>query len=230
MAEIKTRILLRNDEAANWESSTLSLRKGEAAVSFQNGKPTVHIASADNQTFADAPSLAAEAQVYQVEMAADETDVEAAIAAVVGDNSLSSGDAAIVKTPIAADKYSYTCYIYNGSDWAAADGNYRADNVYFDNDLTYTANIGVYSVPSSGSGTIPAEGKNIKEVLSTILAKEDCPKIKTPVSISVSGTNSEVEIGTTVNLSYSISTNAGAYTYGPATGIAFSDFTATCAG
>lgn len=229
MAEIQTRILLRNDDAAAWEGSTLQLKKGEAAISFDNGKPQVRIASEDNQTFSQAPALASEAAVYQVTLEPDETDVEAAIAKVVGKNFLSSGDAAIVRAPIVGDKYSYTCYIYNGESWAAADGNYRSDNVYFDSDLTYTANIGVFSVPSSGSGTIPAEGKNVKEVLSSILAAPKNPTTNQPY-ITVSGTTSEVEIGTTVNLSYTINTNAGSYTYGPATGVTFETYSATCNG
>lgn len=106
-------------------------------------------------------------------------------------------------------------------------GNYDASTVYFDKDLTYTANIGVFSVPSSGSGTIPAAGKSVQDVLSSILAAPKNPSTSQP-SISVSGTNSEVEIGTKVALSYTINTNAGSYTYGPATGVTFTSYTATC--
>lgn len=230
MAEIQTRIILRNDADSAWESSTLALKKGEAAVEIKGDKAKLKVATADNQTFAAAPYIGGEeANVFQVELGSDETDIEAAIAATVGSTELAKGDIAIVKASIAGDKYSYTCYIYDGTNWAAADGNYRSDNVYFDSDLTYTANIGVFSVPSSGSGIIPAEGKNVKEVLSSILAAPKNPTTNQPY-ITVSGTTSEVEIGTTVNLSYTINTNAGSYTYGPATGVTFETYSATCDG
>lgn len=40
-------------------------------------------------------------------------------------------DIFVVKTLISGDKYSYTAYVYNGSAWAAMDGNYNAESVYF---------------------------------------------------------------------------------------------------
>ena len=57
---------------------------------------------------------------------------------------------------------SRTAYSYDGAKWCAMDGNYNAENVYFDSDLTYTAPIGVMTVPSSGAGKISAAGKNVK--------------------------------------------------------------------
>lgn len=37
MAEIKTRIQLRNDSLSNWNSSNLTLLKGEVAIATLNG-------------------------------------------------------------------------------------------------------------------------------------------------------------------------------------------------
>ena len=107
------------------------------------------------------------------------------------------------------------------------DGNYSAENVYFEEDLTYTAPIGVKVVPASGSGTIAAQGKNVKEVLASILAEEKNPQIIQP-SASLSSTNiGSKEVGTNIAINYEISTSAGSYQYGPATGVTFSDYTAT---
>lgn len=220
MAEIKTKILLRNDETANWESSSLVLSKGEAAVEFtEDSKAKIKIGDG-NSTFNALPYVGGdEAQVFQV-ATLEELETKSA----------NPGDMGIVIAAIGeTDKRTYTAYVYDGSAWKAFDGNYDAANVYFDDDLTYTANIGVYTVPSSGSGTIPAEGKNIKEVLSSILAAPKNPTTSQPY-ITVSGTNTEVEIGTTVNLAYTINTNAGSYTYGPATGVSFTSYSATCNG
>jgi hypothetical protein len=82
------------------------------------------------------------AAVYQVTLLDDETHEEA-IKRIVGDAFVSSGDIAIVKDPIANNKYEYTSYVYTGEVWAAMDGNYNATNIYFDTDLTITEDIGV---------------------------------------------------------------------------------------
>ena len=127
MAEIKTRIILRNDTAENWENSEVKLKKGESAVEIVDGKAKLKIATADDQTFASAAYVGgAEANVFQVELAADETDIEAAINRVVGTTELAIGDIAIVKAGIAGDKHSYTSYVWDGANWAATDGNYSA--------------------------------------------------------------------------------------------------------
>ena len=47
------------------------------------------------------------------------------------------------------------------------DGNYNAENVYFDEDLMTTTAVGVIKL-TNGQATIPAAGKNLKEVFNTI--------------------------------------------------------------
>ena len=104
------------------------------------------------------------------------------------------------------------------------DGNYNAENVYFAEDLTYTKQIGeLPAVPASGAATLSAKGKNIKTVLSSILAQRKQPSVNNP-TVTLSGTqgNLEREIGTTITVSgktLGASLSAGSYTYGPATGV-----------
>ena len=99
------------------------------------------------------------------------------------------------------------------------DGNYDASNVYFDADFTATEKVGTISIPSSGSTTVAAQGKSLKEFLAGLLAAEKQPSKTDPaVSVSVS-TGKAYEVGTTVTPTYSASLSAGSYTYGPATGI-----------
>ena len=74
-----------------------------------------------------------------------------------------TGDTAIVKREITTGKNSYTAYVYDG-EWKAMDGNYRADNVYFDDDITYTVAIGTLSKPS-GSAKFNTKGKNVEQVV-----------------------------------------------------------------
>lgn len=140
------------------------------------------------------------------------------------------GDMGVVETVIDKDKKSYTAYIYDDGAWKAMDGNYDASNVYFDADLTYTAGIGVLAAPT-GSATLAAKGKSVKEVLASILAKEAYPNATNPaVSISGESGYGTFEVGTLKNLAYTGNLSAGSYTYGPATGIAATSWSASCTG
>lgn len=157
-----------------------------------------------------------------------ESDV-AAITRVVGDAEVHTGDTAIVKRVIANDKTSYTAYVYD-TEWKAMDGNYRADNVYFDDDITYTVAIGTLSKPS-GSAKFSAKGKSVEQVLSGLMAQEANPTKSNPaVSFSSTGGLGTFEIGTKKNLTYTATLSAGGYTYGPATGITAQTWEVTCNG
>lgn len=157
-----------------------------------------------------------------------EADV-AAITRVVGDAEVHTGDTAIVKRVIANDKTSYTAYVYDG-EWKAMDGNYRADNVYFDDDITYTVAIGTLAKPS-GSAKFNAKGKNVEQVFSSLMAQEANPTKSNPAVSFTTQTNfGTFEIGTKKNLVYACSLSAGGYTYGPATGITAQSWEVSCTG
>ena len=161
---------------------------------------------------------------------ADDTDDMAVIARVLGTQPAVQDDIFVVKTLIADDKYSYTSYVYEGDAWKAMDGNYSAKNVYFNQDLTATASIGVVTIPTTGSATIPAAGKSLQDVLASILAKELQPK-KTLPNVTITTTNnSSYEVGEKVVPNYSATLSAGSYTYGPATGIVATDWTVNSKG
>ena len=168
------------------------------------------------------------AQHFDVVPNDGEEDV-AAIARVVGDAELHTGDTAIVKRVISGDKTSYTAYVHD-TEWKAMDGNYRADNVYFDDDITYTVAIGTLAKPS-GSAKFAAKGKNVEQVLSSLMAQEANPSKSNPaVSFSSTGGLGTFEIGTKKNLTYTATLSAGGYTYGPATGITAQTWEVTCNG
>ena len=110
------------------------------------------------------------------------------------------------------------------------DGNYRADNVYFDDDITYTVAIGTLSKPS-GSAKFNTKGKNVEQVLSSLMAQEANPSKSNPaVSFSVQSGFGTFEIGTKKNLTYTAALSAGGYTYGPATGITAQSWEVSCTG
>ena len=153
----------------------------------------------------------------------------AAITRVVGSAEVHTGDTAIVKRVISDDKTSYTAYVYDG-EWKAMDGNYRADNVYFDDDITYTVAIGTLAKPS-GSAKFAAKGKNVEQVLSTLMAQEQNPSKSNPaVSFSAQDGFGTFEIGTKKNLTYTAALSAGSYTYGPNTGITAQTWEVSCTG
>ena len=168
------------------------------------------------------------AKNFEVIPTEGEEDI-AAITRVVAGAELHTGDTAIVKRVITGDKTSYTAYVYDGG-WKAMDGNYRADNVYFDDDITYTVAIGTLAQPS-GSAKFNAKGKNVEQVFASLMAKEANPRTTNPaVSFSAEGGFGTFEIGTKKNLTYTAALSAGGYTYGPATGITAQSWSVSCTG
>ena len=218
---LKTRILLRNDETANWlKNQNTVLGQGEAGVEFlANGKTKIKIGDGVKKwselPYVDGEDIVKE-QIFQIEAQAEQEDLTA-IANAVGDAVLQSGDIAIIKRVIASEKYEYTAYVYNGSAWVAMDGNYNAENVYFDKDLVTTSAVGNITL-TNGQATIAAAGKNLKQVFDTIFVKEKNPSVTQPsVSVSLTGAGAK-EVGTKIIPSYTTSFNGGKYEFGPATG------------
>ena len=101
-----------------------------------------------------------------------------------------------------------------------------AEKVKFSSDLTTTVAIGNITL-SKGQATIPAKGKNLKQVWDTIFVKEKNPST-TPPSVSITFDQDEAyEVGTKIVPTYSASLNAGSYTYGPSTGVTATKWTVT---
>lgn len=168
---------------------------------------------------------------YEVERAETETDL-VAIQRVVAGKVLSQDDTCIVKAYIGQDtqgedKYSHTAYIYDATNkvWKAMDGNYNAENVYFDQDLIFTKEIG-YVTLENGKGTLASAGKNMKQILELMFAKEENPSVTQPkVSWGTVSGMGEKEVGTVVSPSYTVSLNTGSYSYGPSpTGVAAASY------
>ena len=236
---LQTTIILRNDVTANWANSTLILKKGEVAIDTEknifkigDGEKTFsqigkYFASFDEVVKAinEATKNLHTADVYEaeVDLGADKLAALKALA-----TNPFKGDFGIVKEKLSPEgKYQYTAYIYDGENWAAMDGNYDAENVYFQKDLTITAPIGVQTIPSSGSKTLAMTGKNLKQVLDMIVASEKNPSTTQP-SVTLNSSNiGAKEVGTNIAIAYSFATNPGSYTYGPATGVTFSGYEAT---
>lgn len=214
---VNVRLVHRHDTKANWAAKNPVLLQGEIGIEDDSGlfKIGDGVKAWDVLGYANDAKTASH---YEVSANENETDTEA-IARVFPDATFNQDDIAIVSRVISGTKISKTAYVYDGGAFKALDGNYSSDNVYFDADLIATAPIGVITIPSSGSTTIAAEGKSVKQVLSSILAQEKNPTATKP-SATITLTNAKAyEVGTTLNPAYTTKFNAGSYTYGPATGI-----------
>ena len=230
MAEIKTRLQVLNDTAeALAAKSTAVPLKGEIVYNQTNHKMKI----GDGKTTLGNLKFVGgdEAKHFDVVANVDEEDV-AAILRVIGDAEIHTGDTAIVKRTITGDKISHTAYIYNGTNWAACDGNYNAKNVYFDADLTLTEAFGRYKPGASGSIDVPSTGQSVYDLINDAFSEEKNPTATQPsASVTISGGDGTFEIGTKKNLTYSASLNGGSYTYGPnPTGVTATGYTVTCDG
>lgn len=222
---VNVRLVHRHDTKTNWATKNPVLLQGEIGIEDDSGLFKI----GDGVKAWDALGYANDAKTashYEGEATTEETDIEV-INRTLTDITPKSDDIFIVKRVISGTKISRTVYVYNGTSWIACVGNYDAENVYFDADLIATAPIGVVTIPASGSTTISAEGKNVKQVLSSILAQEKNPTATKP-SATITLTNAKAyEVGTTLNPAYTTKFNAGSYTYGPATGITASSYSVT---
>lgn len=237
MGTINTRVVLRNDTKANWEAvennRDLALLEGEFGVEtdtglFKIGK--VKEVVDGNPVLCTWAELDYANEIPEVDLSTVTNHVKV-VDGTVNDlgNGEVVGDMGIVRAVINGDVKSHTAYVWNGTAWEAMDGNYDADNVYFDSNLVMTANIGVQSLGSASSKDLNTAGKSLKQVLSMILAKEEKPTITSNPSVTTyikndsnagtSNSNISVEAGTTVTPYWNAAFGAGAYSYGPATGI-----------
>ena len=234
---LNIRIQLRNDTAENWTNANPILLKGEMGVETDTGKTKIGNGTAhwtalkysgvDEDTI---KGIIDNNRDNFTEVTPNEGESDAqALARMI--NNPKKGDMAVVIRIIAGDKKSYKAYIHNGTAFAAMDGNYSADNVYFDEDLTYTVQFGTLAKPA-GSAKFSAKGKNVSQVFASLMAQEADPSKTNPaVSFSDQGGFGTFEIGTKKNLTYSASLNGGSYTYGPnPTGVTATGYTVTCDG
>lgn len=228
--QVNIRLITRNDTAENWTTKNPVLLEGEMGLVRETGLIKVGDGTTawNNLSYINDLSTVT-ANHYEGTAAEGETDT-AVIARVLGETVAEKDDTFIVKRVISGAKTSYTAYVYDGAKWAAMDGNYDASNVYFDKDFVATAPIGVVEIPTSGSTTISAAGKSVKDVLAGIFAKEKEPTVTNPAVSITASANKAYEVGTKVSPSYSASLSAGSYQYGPATGITAKTWSVTNSG
>ena len=235
MAQINTIIVLRNDSSTAWESSSYKPLKGEVCIEYvpyagaENAKTKLKIGDGEH-TWSELPYFGSEEDKY---FEVDSLDK-------ITDTDLTVGDVAVVKTLIAGDKYSYTGYTWNGTAWAAMDGNYSASNVFLENKITLAGDYGkdssnhtISSIGNKRIGDSFEAGTSIQSVLMDILSQRLQPSKTDPSATIIftnkntSGQNDEVEIGTTYTPKYKTTFSDGKFTYDEVTGCKSTEATIT---
>jgi hypothetical protein len=102
--------------------------------------------------------------IYTIETEKGQTHDQAIQEVLTDDVIVNNGDIVIVKDCIFRDtendieKLQHTSYIYKDGNWIAMDGNYNAENVYFQNNLVFTENIGTIVVGDNGRAEVATAG------------------------------------------------------------------------
>lgn len=171
-----------------------------------------------------APIAASEVQEANVKSVTNDnpdTSHDDIIANVTADWLLAKGDIIVIKDLIVEvdgeKKYQHTAYVYDGEHWAAMDGNYNAENVYFDEDFLFTTTIGTVTELTNGSATKTAAGLNLKQFFASLFAEEKQPSIVEPTySLSASAVlEATAEIGNYITgYSWDGSWSSGSYEFG----------------
>lgn len=238
--EIKTRIVLRNDTAANWVDVNPELLEGEMGVEtdtglFKFGKVkevvdgvTTYYNWNDLEYANDIPEIDLSTVTNEVQVV-DGTVDDLANGKVVG-------DMAIVRSTINGDLKSHTAYVWTKTgeeevdgqmvpqyNWAAMDGNYSATNVFISEDITLSGDYGKdsanHTITTFGNkkiGDTFAAGTSMQEMWSEILSKRLQPTKSNPsISISASGDDGGKETGDTYTKpKATLTVKTGSYTYG----------------
>ena len=175
--------------------------------------------------------IAAPAKIFRAERTPDHESDEDAIAEQVGEATLTAGDMAIVKTPIAGGKYQHTAYVHNGEAWIAMDGNYDAKNVLIGSNIVLAGDYGKDSrgdtltrIGNKKIGDSFAAGTSLHSILMDILSQRLQPSATNPsatVVLTNKGSNGGhviVEVGTSIAPTYKTTFSDGKFTYDEVTG------------
>lgn len=228
MAEILTKIKLRTDTSANWNTNNPILLKGEIGIESDTKKfkigtgddswkvlgyaniPWDDLFTAEGKIKEELLELP-EQQATQV-FRGTKTDVSATDESVITkyfetdhpEQTPVQGDVFVVTTLVEEVTYAQSGYIYDGSAWIALAGTVDADKVIFTKDFVLAGNytnIGNFTKASTtATGSVAAKGKSVQDIFEQMTAKELQPVITAQPAVSGFSLQSAgaVEAGTKV--------------------------------
>lgn len=219
MAEtvLKTIIQVRRDTTANWETNKGVIpAEGEPCMNLDTGVVVYGNGTDTYETLLAAyeANRAVMANHYEGVKQSGETDNDVIdrVLAELG-TTAKKDDIFVVKALISEGKYSYTAFVFNGTAWAAMDGNYNASNVYYDQDLITTTEVGNITL-ENGQATISATGLNMIDLWNAIYVSEDKDISVTKPTVSVSGSLKYIEVGSSASQDITVTYEDGKYEYG----------------
>lgn len=128
----------------------------------------------------------------------------------------------------------HTAYTYvGGADdeegtFKALSGNYNADNVYFDSDITLAGDYTAVGNVKLNEGKLQSKGKSISELFDQIFTKELEPTITQPSMTVTLNEAKQYEVGTVVEPTYTTTFNKGKYSFDPTdTGVEVESYSVT---
>ena len=229
--EILTKVILRNDSTANWDTKNPVLDKGEIGFEF-TADGVVLTKVGDGATAwkqlgysgVDEDKIntligQARDNYYSVVRNDGETDNEA-ITRALGGSVAAKGDVCAIKTALGTtpESYSYMGYVFDGENWGAMDGNINSENVIIGKDLVFAGSY--TSVGNVSKGTTIQKGKTLDQLLTAMFTQELNPSKPTPsCSVTLTGAGAK-EVGETFTPAYTTSFDPKSYDYAPtATGV-----------
>ena len=207
MKIMNTRVAMKTDVSSNWESSTKQLLKGEIAFCRLSGdlsdmyEMRIGVGDKTWKELSGSNIRIPASSVAGLEEAIASLSTSFYREAAFEDlptTGVTNGSIAVVEKTINAEKkiVERTAYVWNSANpeankWEALDGNYSADNVYFTNDLTcagsYTQ-VGNIEKSKTGTTTIEAAGKSVKDVFTKIFTKAESGTTTNPsITVNTSG-------------------------------------------
>ena len=177
---INVRFQQKIDTAANWTANNTVLLPGEIGVESDTGLFKIGRADAEGNNLAWADLTYAN-EIPEVDLSTVTNVVKVAETLAGLGNGSVVGDMGIVKAPLydGSESYTHTAYVWNGSDWAAMDGNYSAANVFLPADIVLAGDYGTDSrgdkITSLGNyriGNTIEAGTSIESVFNGLFTKE----------------------------------------------------------
>lgn len=243
--ELRTRILIRNDVAANWTSVNPKLSKGEMGIEIDtnlikigDGVKTWNELSyfkGDLSEYYTKDEITALLNNVKVDLSdyynksavdgliQDAKDYAKGLVDAIPEIDLSNY---YTKEEVYTKDETYNRTEVDNKIAAVTIDQIDADKVMFAEDLMFTQAFGKYEPDSTGSVVIPVatDKMSLRDLFEKAFSEEKNPKTDTPtVTLTATG-NSEAEVGTTFNMPVATLTvtDIGSYTYGPAdTGVRF---------
>ena len=218
MATINTRVVLRNDTAANWEAiendRTLALKEGEMGIENDTGlfKLGKMIEVEGEMVLATWAELEYANDIPEIDLSTVTNHVKV-VDGTVDDlgNGEVVGDMGIVRAVINGDVKSHTAYVWNGTAWEAMDGNYSAANVFLPSEILLAGDFGkdsrgdsITSIGNYRKGDTIAAGTSIEDVFSGLFTKE--------ISTDLQNTKPSTSITATKNTYLLVGANSTAQT------------------